>query len=162
MNTQMQEAFKAAGVKPKSLAERVWNFVKDNPNCTARTVEATYGTSAAQALSDMFGRDMLKRSSMLTRDRQGKMRDVWIYRVASDTYDPLPRLKKPKPRTKPAQASNSLAAGALNLPEASHPAITTATLAPSEPQKVNLTALVDGLTVAEARALYHQLKLMFG
>ena len=35
-------------------------------------------------------------------------------------------------------------------------------LAPSEPQKVNLTALVDGLTVAEARALYHQLKLMFG
>ena len=162
MNTQMQEAFKAAGVKPKSLAERVWNFVKDNPNCTARAVEATYGTSAAQALSDMFGRDMLKRSSMLTRDRQGKMRDVWIYRVASDTYDPLPRLKKPKPRTKPVQASNSLAAGALNLPEASHPTITTATLAPSEPQKVNLTALVDGLTVAEARALYHQLKLMFG
>ena len=78
MNTQMQEAFKAAGVKPKSLAERVWNFVKDNPNCTARTVEATYGASAAQALSDMFGRDMLKRSSMPTRDRQGKMRDVWI------------------------------------------------------------------------------------
>lgn len=49
-----------------------------------------------------------------------------------------------------------------SLPEAKHPAIVTATLAPSEPQKVNLTALVDGLTVAEARALYHQLKLMFG
>ena len=48
------------------------------------------------------------------------------------------------------------------LPEANHPASATATLAPSEPQKVNLTALVDGLTVAEARALYHQLKLMFG
>lgn len=160
MNTQMQEAFKAAGVKPKSLAERVWNFVKDNPNCTARTVEATYGTSAAQALSDMFGRDMLKRSSMPTRDRQGKMRDVWIYRVASDTYEPLPRLTKPKPRAKPDQASHPLAVGAL--PEAKHPAIVTATLAPSEPQKVNLTALVDGLTVAEARALYHQLKLMFG
>ena len=160
MNTQMQEAFKAAGVKPKSLAERVWNFVKDNPNCTARTVEATYGTSAAQALSNMFGRDMLKRSSMPTRDRQGKMRDVWIYRVASDTYEPLPRLTKPKPRAKPAQASHPLAVGAL--PEAKPPAIVTATLAPSEPQKVNLTALVDGLTVAEARALYHQLKLMFG
>ena len=160
MNTQMQEAFKAAGVKPKSLAERVWNFVKDNPNCTARTVEATYGTSAAQALSDMFGRDMLKRSSMPTRDRQGKMRDVWIYRVASDTYEPLPRLTKPKPRTKSAQTPQPQAVGAL--PEASHPAIVTAALAPSEPQKVNLTALVDGLTVAEARALYHQLKLMFG
>ena len=160
MNTQMQEAFKAAGVKPKSLAERVWNFVKDNPNCTARTVEATYGASAAQALSDMFGRDMLKRSSMPTRDRQGKMRDVWIYRVASDTYEPLPRLTKPKPRAKPDQASHPLAVGAL--PEAKPPAIVTATLAPSEPQKVNLTALVDGLTVAEARALYHQLKLMFG
>jgi hypothetical protein len=156
----MQEAFKAAGVKPKSLAERVWNFVKDNPNCTARTVEAIYGASAAQALSDMFGRDMLKRSSMPTRDRQGKMRNVWIYRVASDTYEPLPRLTKPKPRAKPDQASHPLAVGAL--PEASHPASVTATLAPSEPQKVNLTALVDGLTVAEARALYHQLKLMFG
>lgn len=160
MNTQMQEAFKAAGVKPKSLAERVWNFVKDNPNCTARTVEATYGASAAQALSDMFGRDMLKRSSMPTRDRKGKMRDVWIYRVASDTYEPLPRLTKPKPRAKPAQTPHPLAVGAL--PEAKPPAIVTATLAPSEPQKVNLTALVDGLTVAEARALYHQLKLMFG
>ena len=160
MNTQMQEAFKAAGVKPKSLTERVWNFVKDNPNCTARTVEATYGASAAQALSDMFGRDMLKRSSMPTRDRRGKMRDVWIYRVASDTYEPLPRLTKPKPRAKPAQASHPLAVA--SLPEAKHPAIVTATLAPSEPQKVNLTALVDGLTVAEARALYHQLKLMFG
>ena len=160
MNTQMQEAFKAAGVKPKSLAERVWNFVKDNPNCTARTVESIYGTSAAQALSDMFGRDMLKRSSMPTRDRQGKMRDVWIYRVASDTYEPLPRLTKPKPRAKPAQALPPPVTG--SLPEASHSAIVTATLAPSEPQKVNLTALVDGLTVAEARALYHQLKLMFG
>ena len=160
MNTQMQEAFKAAGVKPKSLAERVWNFVKDNPNCTARTVEATYGASAAQALSDMFGRDMLKRSSMPTRDRKGKMRDVWIYRVASDTYEPLPRLTKPKPRAKPAQTPQPLAVGALS--EAKPPTIVTATLAPSEPQKVNLTALVDGLTVAEARALYHQLKLMFG
>ena len=160
MNTQMQEAFKAAGVKPKSLAERVWNFVKDTPNCTARTVEAIYGASAAQALSDMFGRDMLKRSSMPTRDRQGKMRDVWIYRVASDTYEPLPRLTKPKPRAKPAQASHPPGRGAL--PEAKPTAIVTATLAPSEPQRVNLTTLVDGLTVAEARALYHQLKLMFG
>lgn len=159
MNTQMQEAFKAAGVKPKSLTERVWNFVKDNPNCTARTVEAIYGPSSAQTLSDMFRRDMLKRSSMPTRDRQGKMRDVWTYRVASDTYEPLP---KPKPRAKPAQASHPLVVGTLNLPDVNHPAITTATLAPSEPQRVNLTALVDGLTVAEARALYHQLKLMFG
>ena len=162
MNTQMQEAFKAAGVKPKSLTERVWNFVKDNPNCTARTVESIYGSSAAQALSDMFGRDMLKRSSMPTRDRQGKMRDVWIYRVASDTYEPLPRLTKPKPRAKPAQASHPADVAALQLPDASRPAIVTETLAPSEPQRVNLTALVDGLTVAEARALYHQLKLMFG
>ena len=95
----------------------------------------------------MFGRSMLARKQIKTRDRSGRERYVWVYKVNTDKYEPTPRPPKPK----------DVAVEALNVPA---PVIEAGPIQPA-PKQVDFASYVDGLTVADARRLYLHLKQLF-
>ena len=139
----MTQAFQAAGVKQKPLIERVWTYIKDHPDSKLSAVSAIYGPTAAQAVSTLYVRKMLTRKNVPQRTKDGRIRGLFEYRAAMATYELLPLPLKTKP-----VASEIV----------THKPLTELKPASSA---TTLDAYIDGLTVAEARALYQKLKNIF-
>ena len=140
---QMTQAFQAAGVKQKPLIERVWTYIKDHPNSKLSAVTAIYGSTAAQAVNTLYMRKMLTRRSVTQRTKDGRIREIFEYRAAMETYELLPLPLKTK--------------------TAAREIVTQKPLTELKPANfvTTLDAYIDGLTVAEARALYQKLKNIF-
>lgn len=139
----MTQAFQAAGVKQKPLIERVWTYIKDHPNSKLSAVTAIYGSTAAQAVSTLYVRKMLTRRSVTQRTKDGRIREIFEYLTAMETYELLPLPLKTKTVAREIVTKKPL----TEL----KPASSTTTL----------DAYIDSLTVAEARALYQKLKNIF-
>ena len=139
----MTQAFQAAGVKQKPLIERVWTYIKDHPNSKLSAVTAIYGPTAAQAVNTLYMRKMLTRRSVTQRTKDGRIREIFEYRAAMETYELLPLPLKTKTAAREIVTQKPLTG--------LKPASSTTTL----------DAYIDSLTVAEARALYQKLKNIF-
>lgn len=151
MNTQMAEALKQAGIRPKSLYERVWLHIQYHPGSTAANVVAVFGASATQAVSDMFARKMLTRTATNTLVK-GIRRDIFCYKVAMREYELQPKPAKLK-------AAVATPAAKAPAPEALEPWVPAAK-PPTESDE--LDSYINGLTVGKAHLLYVKLKKLFG
>lgn len=140
---QMTQAFQAAGVKQKPLLERVWWHIKDHPDCKLSALQAVYGPTTAQAVNTLYTRKMVTRKGVPQRAKDGRIRKIFEYRAAMETYELLPLPLKSK-----AAAPETVT---QNPPAELKPVSSADTL----------DAYIDALTVAEARALYQKLKNIF-
>lgn len=140
---QMTQAFQAAGVKQKPLMERVWTHIKDHPDSKLSAVTTIYGPTAAQAVNTLYTRKMLTRKGVPQRAKDGRIREIFEYRAAMETYELLPLPLKTKTVAREIVTQKP--------PTELKPASSATTL----------DAYIDGLTVAEARALYQKLKNIF-
>ena len=139
----MVQAFQAAGVKQKPLIERVWTYIKDHPDSKLSAVTAIYGPTTAQTVHALYVRKMLTRKSVPQRAKDGRIREIFEYRAAMETYELLPLPLKTKTAAREIVTKKPI----TEL----KPASSTTTL----------DAYIDSLTVAEARALYQKLKNIF-
>ena len=137
---QISSALAAAGVKLPSAQQRIWNYVKDHPDVTARRVQQELPVASVSSLmSQMVDRGLLRAEKKPLRLFSGKgyiVKRVAHFYALGESYDP-------KSARKPA-----------NLP--------TTVCAPAQVGHRQATSVVDGLTVAQARELWQILDRMFG
>ena len=156
MQTQMAQALVAAGVTPKPSVERVWHYIRDNPDATLAKIESVYGPSSKQTIHSLYCRKMLARRMEKRRIGGGRVRSIYLYKVVMQEYELLPLPVKPK-------AENPLKV----RPEAGEPvmlSLSTAKFAATPPPtdaSTKLDSYIDSLTVGEARQLYGKLKAIF-
>lgn len=180
MQTQMAQALVAAGVKPKPLMERVWHYIRDNPNANLAKVESVYGPSSKQTIHSLYCRKMLTRRIEERRIGGGRVRSIYLYKVAMQEYELLPLPAKPKdwvPKTKSPPAPAQAPAAAMAAPLVPAKPVPTPAYAPNPAMPVPTPAAptptpapcsgwpasyVDGLKVSDARLLYAHLKALFG
>ena len=140
MNT-MTEALVKAGVKLPPVKERLWRHIKDNPGISRRDLRATFsavpeGTFSGQLWALMNAGQVYEREEFVADKRRTR-----LY-TDMEVYAPPPRTKKERYETPPAQAPGQI------TPDVKCPPSTD--------------ALIDSLTIAQARELYARLKRMFG
>lgn len=168
MQTQMAQALVAAGVKPKPLMERVWHYIRDNPNANLAKVESVYGPSSKQTIHSLYCRKMLTRRIEERRIGGGSMRSIYLYKVAMPEYELLPLPVKPKAEAVKAVNPPKVRAEAGEAVMPSQPAselsLSTVKFAATPPPtdaSAKLDSYIDSLTVGEARQLYSKLKAIF-
>jgi len=155
---QMLVALKQAGIKTKPLAERVWQYIADHSKVSALTVgqvlkEPT--VQVADACSKMTLRGMLHCESVLMRSKVGRgsgMRKINHYSVALPHYELLP---VPPVSIIPAPVGFSFPPS-CSQKDSNTPVQSVPEVKPPSTLDVNLMPL------GEARALYEQLKQVFG
>lgn len=134
MNT-MTHALRNAGVKTPSQMQRIWQWTHDNPGTHGRT---------SREISTALNLPLSNVSSIITDMLRRKM---CTYEVELD------RDNRPTRRYRAVGNSYEL----LQPPVATPAPITT----PPAPEPKG-TMNIDHLTIGEARALYNQLKEIFG
>lgn len=144
---QMTQAFVKAGIEPPTVANQIWNIIKEQPGVTYSRLKQRAAHLSRGSISSTLN-DMEKRSMIYSRpigDRKN------AYFTDMEQYRLLPRPAATKQPTKvPEQPP---AAGKL----AGEPTATAST------QHTTPSVFsVDQLTIAQARALYQQLHKMFG
>lgn len=151
MNTQLQQALSAAGLAIP-LNRRVWTWLKDHPEKSSRDIgvalNVTPGDTSA-VLANMYHRGMVSRYERPTRNRVGSKTE-YCYSALGKTFELLPLPKTPKPSTTPPMVPM------ITVPPAT-PGYTVPVEMLNAP-KIN----IDNMKLSEARALYDQLKQVFG
>ena len=162
MQTQMAEAMNKAlvaqGMKPKTQMELIWRYIKDRPETRLKTLESIFKRSTAQTLHSLWTRKMVTRTPETTRDRHGKIRQVYCYKVAMLDYELLPLPVK----TKTVKAESSKKPGppvAMPLP---YPPLAEPQPSLAAAQPDDLDERINKMSVGEARATYVKLKAIFG
>jgi hypothetical protein len=137
----MTEAFIAAGAKAPTIAQRVWRIIKDEPGLTQSQMFKRLPAIAKGSISSQLHL-MEKRGMVYVKGTKGggPTGTSKAYYTDLDHYERLPLPKGNGKTAEPAPAP------ALGLAP------------PTTAKKFDL----DGLTIGEARALYKQLKEMFG
>ena len=102
MNTQIQQALEKAGVKTKPIAERLWLWLRDNPEHTAKEIAAAIGETPQHTSSCIH--DLFRRREMLVvvqkRDRRtGRLVGMWSVKYPHKPYELLPTKKKNKTKS---------------------------------------------------------------
>ena len=137
----MTEAFVQAGVKLPPVRERLWRHIKDNPGIYRKELRAAFsalpeGTFSGQLWALLNAGQVYERDEFVAGKRRAR-----LY-TDMEVYVAFPRTKKERYETPPAQTPGQ---------------ITPDVKCPSSPD-----ALLDSLTIAQARELYVRLKRMFG
>ena len=137
---QITQALKQAGVKVPSVTNRVWHYVADHPNVNCKTISQVLGlglSETATSLNILVRRKMCSKHTVDMKVRAGNgwaVKGVLHYTVTVKTYELLPLPKRTKtPALKPV---------AVKI----------------EALKLN----IETMPLGEARALYEQLKRVFG
>lgn len=133
-------------VRPLPLIQRAWLYVKDHPNVTPATVASAL-KEAANNVSGVLGlacqRGMLTRVAV--RDRRVKGQPfAYTAPYHMTEYELLPMPK----------ATNGRPASVLDITPPKPPDLATV-------RKAEISAVIDTLTIAEARVLYQTLHKMF-
>ena len=156
MQTQMAEAMNKAlvaqGMKPKTLLELIWRYIKDHPETRLKTLEAIFKRATAQTLHSLWIRKMVTRTPETVRGRQGNIRQVYCYKVAMSDYEVLPLPVKTKSSRKPGPP----VAMPLPYPPLTEPKLSLAA------QPDDLDERINKMPVGEARVMYVKLKAIFG
>lgn len=178
MQTALKQALSKApsplAVKP--LSERIWLYLKDHPGTTSKRLAVELRVSqgsVSSMLSQMCRRKMLTwlvETAKPYKGRGAKHRRVFfVDPKMGGVYELLPESVKSKPRvamaaaheSKPKPASGEVAP--LRVVGHAGPEIPTPlTIKPQVVTIAQSSDFIDGLTVAEARALYQHLHKMFG
>lgn len=135
MNT-ITAALKNAGVAVPPLSKRIWLWLKDHPNKTSREICTALNASHSQVATltnQMYKRGMLSK---------GSADGVLNWKTCIPEYERLPLRKEGAPIAK---------ATSLTLPPP---------VAPSMQTRYNFD--IEKLTLEDARAIYTQLKKLFG
>lgn len=137
--TVVEQALKKAGVKTPPQGQRVWMYLHDHPHVLGRTsmeISKALGiknNSVSSVISDMCDRGMVTSHSVPRKTGS----TVKHYKAVGDTYERLPRLKRPPETAKWSPA-------------------TPATLTP-----VTRIPSIEDMTIREAREMYQELKRFF-
>jgi predicted transcriptional regulator len=132
--TKIVEQLKKSGLAV-SVNKRVWMYLKDHPNKSAKDIALALNVQQAQvyvAVNFMSSRKMLTSYIELEKRGVGR-RSIKVYQAVGDRYEMLPPVQKIQEVT-------------VIVPE------------PIRQIEVN----IDTLTVKEAKALYDKLKEIFG
>lgn len=137
----MTEALAQAGVKLPPVRERLWRHIKDNPGIYRKELRAAFsalpeGTFSGQLWALLNAGQVYERDEFVAGKRRAR-----LY-TDMEMYVRQPGRKKERYETPPAQTPGQ---------------ITPYVKCPSSPD-----ALLDSLTIAQARELYVRLKRMFG
>ena len=133
--TKIVEQLKKSGLAV-SVNKRVWMYLKDHPNKSAKDIALALNVQQAQvyvAVNFMSSRKMLTSYIELEKRGVGR-RSIKVYQAVGDRYEMLPP---------PVQKIQEVT---VIMPE------------PVKQIEVN----IDTLTVKEAKALYDKLKEIFG
>ena len=164
MQTQMAEAMNKAlaaqGMKPKTQMELVWRYIKDHPGTKLKTLEAIFKRSTAQTVHSLWIRKMVTRTPEIVRDRYGKTRQVYCYKVAMPDYELLPLPVKTKTvKIESSKEPGPPVAMPLPYPPLAEP---QPSLAAPAAQPDDLDERINKMPVGEARVMYVKLKAIFG
>ena len=132
--TKIVEQLKKSGLAV-SVNKRVWMYLKDHPNKSAKDIALALNVQQAQvyvAVNFMSSRKMLTSYIELEKRGVGR-RSIKVYQAVGDRYEMLPPVQK----------------------------IQEVTVIMPEPVK-QIEVNIDTLTVKEAKALYDKLKEIFG
>jgi hypothetical protein len=130
--------------------ERVWNYIKANPTSSAAGVAAGLGINPSLAASQIFA---LHNKAVVAR---GKIGDTYHYQVVGDSYprfdrkahgEHIGKLSKGKPRAVRAKAKRVLVQRAPD---------------PVAAPVNDVDAMINSMSVVQARAIYDKLKQIFG
>ena len=162
MQTQMAEAMNKAlvaqGMKPKTQMELIWRYIKDHPGVKLKTLESIFKRSTAQTLHSLWIRKMVTRTPEIVRDRYGKTRQIFCYKVAMPDYELLPLpVKTGKPKT--GKEPGPPVTMPLPYPPLAEP---QSSLAAPAAQSDDLDERINKMPVGEARTMYVKLKAIFG
>lgn len=139
----IKDALNTAGIK-LPIKRRVWNWLRDHPNKTAREVATALNEKiniVQTELRDMSMRKMVKGSITLHKPYRGTGRkSVYEYTVTTNEYELLPYA-----------TLNAPSQSTVNVVKYERPA-----------EPVNGEIDVDSLSIAEARRIYDRLKEIFG
>lgn len=178
MQTALKQALSKApsplAIKP--LSERIWLYLKDHPGTTSKRLAIELRDSQgsiSSMLSQLCRRKMLIWQIEPVKPYKGRgakyRRVFFVDPKMGGVYELLPEVVKSKPRVAVAavQEPRSKPAGdeAAPLRVAGHAGPEIPTPLTIKPQIVTIAQsadFIDGLTVAEARALYQHLHKMFG
>lgn len=150
---QTKEKEVATVEKPQSISKTTFDYILNNPRHTAKQV--------VDVLYKMYGFNPSSTTSLIAQMlRAGLLSraDGKLYPMVS-AYTPIPSPpKNPKPKASTAQPSD------FNNFQAVKPKDTggIAALASKPDVAHNITSLLDNISVNEARALYMELKKLFG
>lgn len=172
--TVMHQALATAGVRLPTVAERVWNMIKDRPNSTAVDIAKRlkiFRHDVASRLVDLEARKMIWSNVDRTLCPDGVFRQVKHFRTDLASYQVLARAVPIKHRVKKAPAMTNaifappapaapIEAPAYIAPDVRIPEAAKIDPPPTQDQLVR--EYVDGLSVAAARAMYAYLDKVFG
>jgi hypothetical protein len=126
--------------------ERVWNYIKANPMSSVNGVAAGLGISDSHASSQIFA---LHNKAILAR---GLIGDKYHYQVVGDSYPRFDRKAHGKHLSKIMKGRKH---GKRVLVKREPVAPVTAPIS-------NVDAMINSMSVMQARAIYDKLKQIFG
>lgn len=144
-----------AGVKLPPQNKRVWQCVKDHPGVTALRVSQIIHSpqsGVSSLLTDLLQRGMVTRGTQEVRTKgphgSTVKRKVWVYHAVGETFALVPKKTRlPPPKFKHVKAEPAPSGTVTPPPAAPVP---------------RAVALVESLTIAQARELWAVLDRMFG
>ena len=142
--TTLKDALNTAGLRIP-LNRRLWMWVQDHPGASSKSCAAALKASAADTsatLADMYARSMVARQQRPTHNKAGCQFE-YVYTTLGKTFELLPKPKKevaPKAKVTPIKALEPMV------------------IVPA----VQPVSKIDSMTVREARALYNELRALFG
>ena len=168
--TIMEHAMQQAGIPTKTLTERVWLWLRDNPDHTSSDVARALGkdkATVAKLCSDMRARKMLDERKDHMRINRADHRSVQLY-VSKYTVSPtmrgvyevlpLPKREKQSPPTPVVVRKEE-----PPPPPPPPPPLPSAVVqAITVPQAFDPEQFVKTLNVKDAHALWQYLGSMFG
>ena len=160
MGTTMTDAILKAGIKPMPLIQRVWLYLVDHPETTAKTLNSVFKHTCLSTVHTLRRRGMV---SLVKRPRPFKSRgpqyvNIYTAQNAHKPYEllPLPLLTKVEKKLPVLVPNNFL----LDMVERMHaePSVAEVSATPIvAPVKFD----INTLSLKEARALYDELKEIF-
>lgn len=139
----MTEAFVQAGVKLPPVRERLWRHIKDNPGIYRKELRAAFsalpeGTFSGQLWALLNAGQVYERDEFVAGKRRARL------------YTDMEVYVRPAVRRSVGEDKQPAAPAPLDGQ------------CDTVSQRPSLDALLDSLTVGEARELYQKLKKMFG
>lgn len=162
MPTTMEHALQKAGFATKSQSERIWLWLKDHPRKTS--TEVAYAVhidkkNVTSLLAQLRARKMVTSTIDYTRRKlNGRHPTEWV--TVGSEYELLPRPRKlgldlagrvPEPQVQVVRVAAVPTPAPTPMP----------TPAPTAAPVADITALVEGLTLKQARSVYKYLHALF-
>lgn len=178
MSTVMEQALKQAGISTTTKMERIWRVIKDHPGITAKRIASMMNIDSSTVSANcciLVARGMISVKYVPTHMKVGRgvgTRNISTFYTDMREYEllPMPKVKEEAAeKVVPGKGLNSSVtivhpgreqiAQQLMQPLKKEVAIAQVSEAPEvAAPKID----VNKLTVMEARALYEQLKAIFG